>query len=362
MRRIAVKRPGTGACTLASAMELWAWTFRHLQEARDAEGKPVFRDKRQGATFAMADALCWLLAAHCQILDVLELEPRGGGLARTGRSRERFSGPPRDDWLGTCVSSPISVTCRRPRPPERSGGSARNSSSATRDTRVGTRNAPAVFGGRMDAFEGVIPGISVGARITGDVVEDDGSHVDKAGPCVRFAGLYEFMRRRSGWTLASPALAWPRIERRGISPSCQSPLRSTIHLSERASGVLISLREMIYDPGSAGLPHLEREEYALEEDGKVLVCHGLERDGVYHTAESPTVPSHADRERPFNLEVASRVAHTACHRGGSVLIDGDFGGKPCHAACVAREIPSPERKQYGIGHLLQIRPQMRIVT
>ena len=29
------------------------------------------------------------------------------------------------------------------------------------------------------------------------MVEEDGSHVNKAGPCVRFAGLYEFMRRRS---------------------------------------------------------------------------------------------------------------------------------------------------------------------
>ena len=31
----------------------------------------------------------------------------------------------------------------------------------------------------------------------GDVLEADGSHANKAGPCVRFAGLYEFMRRRS---------------------------------------------------------------------------------------------------------------------------------------------------------------------
>ena len=28
-------------------------------------------------TFPLADALCWLLAARCQILDVLELEQRG---------------------------------------------------------------------------------------------------------------------------------------------------------------------------------------------------------------------------------------------------------------------------------------------
>ena len=67
------------------------------------------------------------------------------------------------------------------------------------------------------------------------------------------------------------------------------------------------------------------------------------------------------REQPFNLAVALRVAHTACHRGGSVLIDGGFGGKPCHTACEAREIPSPEREEYGIDPYSKSAP-MRIVT
>jgi hypothetical protein len=49
----------------------------HLQKAADPEGNKLYHGQRQGVTFAMADALCWLLASRCQILDVLELEARG---------------------------------------------------------------------------------------------------------------------------------------------------------------------------------------------------------------------------------------------------------------------------------------------
>jgi alkylation response protein AidB-like acyl-CoA dehydrogenase len=77
MRRIASERPGTGACTLASAMQMWQWTLNHLQKATDPKGNKLYHGQRQGVTFAMADALCWLVASRCQILDVLELEARG---------------------------------------------------------------------------------------------------------------------------------------------------------------------------------------------------------------------------------------------------------------------------------------------
>ena len=201
LRRIAVTRPGTGACTLASAMELWSWTLRHLQEAKDSEGKPIFRDKRQGATFAMADALCWLLAAHCQILDVLQLSSPGASPADSPAATGAASdspGPQRDDLAGFLRF--FTDLC--------------HVQTATAAGEVGRICTELVFGyqehpsweadcancfqgDEIDALEGVMPGIGVGARITGDVLEADGSHADKAGPCVRFAGLYEFMRRRS---------------------------------------------------------------------------------------------------------------------------------------------------------------------
>src|SRR5664280_2200599 len=77
MRQIAGRRPGTGACTLATAMQMWLWTLEHLQTTPDADGHELYQGNRQGVTFPLADALCWLLAARCLILDVLELEAKG---------------------------------------------------------------------------------------------------------------------------------------------------------------------------------------------------------------------------------------------------------------------------------------------
>jgi len=77
MRRIAAARPVSGACVLATAMELWLWTLEHLQTTTDALGVRLYSSNRQGVTFSMADALCWLLAARQQQLDLLELEARG---------------------------------------------------------------------------------------------------------------------------------------------------------------------------------------------------------------------------------------------------------------------------------------------
>ena len=77
MRQIASTHPGTGACTLASAMRMWLWTLKHLQKATDPEGNKLYHGQRQGVTFPLADALCWMLASRQQILDVLELEQSG---------------------------------------------------------------------------------------------------------------------------------------------------------------------------------------------------------------------------------------------------------------------------------------------
>ncbi len=77
MRRIADQRPGTGACALATAMKLWLWTYNHLQTATDADGVKLYSGARQGVTFPLADALCWLLASRQQTLDLMELEAKG---------------------------------------------------------------------------------------------------------------------------------------------------------------------------------------------------------------------------------------------------------------------------------------------
>jgi hypothetical protein len=77
MRALGAKRPETGALALAAGMDLWSWTYERMQSAKDADGAPLYHSNRQGVTFPMADSICWLLAAHCFLLDVLELEEKG---------------------------------------------------------------------------------------------------------------------------------------------------------------------------------------------------------------------------------------------------------------------------------------------
>jgi len=186
MRRIAARKPGTGACTLASAMELWDWTLRHLLTAEDAEGKKLYRDQRQGVTFPMADALSWLLASRYQILDVLELEEKG---AENPVLAEGLPG------LVQFFTDLCHVQAAR------AGGEVGR---ICADLVFGYNRHPAwdevgetcYQGEELDAMEGVMPGISASARGRSDVIEADGSHPDKAGPCASFAGMEEFVRRR----------------------------------------------------------------------------------------------------------------------------------------------------------------------
>jgi hypothetical protein len=71
---LAKLRPREGMRSLAAAMRLWQWTLERLREHTDARGARLFCDARQGVTFAMADALCGVLAARSLALDVLEME------------------------------------------------------------------------------------------------------------------------------------------------------------------------------------------------------------------------------------------------------------------------------------------------
>jgi len=69
--------PGLGGHVIASAMELWQFTLKHLQSSKDENGKKLFHSKRQGVTFAMADALGWLLGPYFLACDVMELMEKG---------------------------------------------------------------------------------------------------------------------------------------------------------------------------------------------------------------------------------------------------------------------------------------------
>jgi hypothetical protein len=188
MRRIASDHPGTGACTLASAMQMWLWTLRHLQKATDATGAKLYQGSRQGVTFPLADALCWLLASRQQVLDLLELGTKG---AAEPALAEALPG-----LLGF-----LTDLC--------------HVQAARAAGEVGRVSAELLFGYRrhpawdeagcatcyqqyeLEVLEEIIPGISVAAPAYADVVGRDGAHAAKAGPCARPDGLEPFLRMRT---------------------------------------------------------------------------------------------------------------------------------------------------------------------
>jgi hypothetical protein len=182
MRAIASTHPGTGACTLASAMQMWQWTLNHLQKATDPEGGKLYHGQRQGVTFPMADALCWLLASRCQILDALELEVRGGCDPLVSEGLEGTV-----QFLGDLCHIQAA---------QAAGEVARICAELV----FGYNHHPAwdeeghsncFLASELEEYEETMPGISAFAV---DVLSADGSHPAKAGPCAGCAGNSDFLR------------------------------------------------------------------------------------------------------------------------------------------------------------------------
>ena len=188
MARIASRRPGTGACTLATAMKLWLWTLNHMQTATDAEGAKLYHKSRQSVTFPLADALCWLLAARQFILDVLELEEKGGANPALAEALPGFISFYSDlchvqsaraaGEVGRICAELVHGYNRHPAWDEASCHACYSAE-------------------ELESLEGIIPGIDGAARACADVTEADETHPQKAGPCVKFAGLEAFVRLRA---------------------------------------------------------------------------------------------------------------------------------------------------------------------
>ena len=188
MRSIASHYPGTGACTLASAMHLWLWTLNHLQNATDAAGNKLYHGQRQGVTFPLADALCWLLASRAQILDVLELERRGP------------SDPVAAEGLAGTVQF-LSDLCHT-----QAAQAAGEASRICAELVFGYNAHPSwneqehrncFSTAELEELEETMPGICAMAV---DVIAADGGHPQKAGPCAGCAGSVEFLRLQSRLT------------------------------------------------------------------------------------------------------------------------------------------------------------------
>ena len=182
LRDIAATHPGTGACTLASAMRMWLWTLEHLQKATDASGNKLYQGQRQGVTFPLADALCWLLASRHQILDVLVLERHGGTDAALA------------DGLSGSVHF-LSDLCH-----VQAAQAAGEVSRICAELVFGYNEHPTwdrngcstcFSADELDELEETMPGI---AAIAIDVVSSGGVHPQKAGPCAGCAGASDFLR------------------------------------------------------------------------------------------------------------------------------------------------------------------------
>jgi len=188
MRLIANDHPGTGACALASAMQMWLWSLQHLLKAKDADGAKLYQSARQGVTFPLADALSWLLAARSLILDVLELEKKGPAHATVA---EGLTG------LLAFYTDLCHVQSARA-----AGEVGRICAGLVhgynRHPAWDTEGCASCYqSDDLEAIESLIPGIASLARGYTDVIEADGSHPEKAGPCVRFDGLEQFARLRA---------------------------------------------------------------------------------------------------------------------------------------------------------------------
>ena len=188
MRRIASERPGTGACTLGTAMQLWLWSLNHVQTSTDADGAKLYHKTRQGVTFPLADALCWLLAARQFILDVVELETKGA------------ENPVLADGLAGTVAF-FTDLCH-----VQTARAAGEAGRVCAEIVHGYNRHPAwdetschacYCADELETLEGIIPGIDGSARAYSDVFEAGDPRPLKAGPCVRFAGLEDFVRLRA---------------------------------------------------------------------------------------------------------------------------------------------------------------------
>ena len=182
MRMIASLHPGTGACTLASAMQMWLWSLSHLQKATDADGGKLYHGQRQGVTFPLADALCWLLASRFQILDILELEERGG---ENSFAASELSGTVQ-------FFSDLSHTQAAQAAGEVSRICAELVFGYNEHPNWNQNTCNTCFSSiEIDQFEETMPGIGAMAI---DVIGSNGNHPSKAGPCASCAGSVEFLR------------------------------------------------------------------------------------------------------------------------------------------------------------------------
>lgn len=174
LRAAAGARPDSGACTTASALDLWGWTMEWFRSGEGARGEGA-----RTAVDELTEAVAPLLAARNLALEVVA--KTGGGSPAELQLRADLA----QSYAASAAAAAGSVCA------ELVFGYRRH---LTWDAEgCGTCYAADA----LDDLEGIIPGIASGARMSSDVIEADGSHAAKRGPCVRFDGVDTFMRLRT---------------------------------------------------------------------------------------------------------------------------------------------------------------------
>ncbi len=174
MRRVASEHPATGACTVATAMEVWAWTLDRLERAHHGPPSgPSHRDAAAEDSCAglLVDALGWLLSSRAFVLETVQ--GQDAVLADVCHAHVAHA----CGEVGRLCAQLVFGTLRHP----------------AWDTDAHT----CYHAADLEMLEEYVPGLTSTARAYSDVIEADGSHRPKAGPCVRFDGVEEFVRLRT---------------------------------------------------------------------------------------------------------------------------------------------------------------------
>ena len=160
LRKAASLQSDTGACTVATALKLWSWTMTHFP------ANVLAADE-------LAEAVAPLLAARAFALEVAK--PTATPLQRD-----------LSHVYAAHVSAQAGTTCAE-------------IVFGYREHLVwDRRGCSACFAAdELDAIEAIVPGFAAGGRASIDVLEADGTHPAKEGPCVRFDGIEAFLRMRN---------------------------------------------------------------------------------------------------------------------------------------------------------------------
>lgn len=161
LREVASAWPDSGACTLATALKLWSWTLEHFRAWGHV---PAMNE--------LIQTVCPLVASRCLVLSTV-----------LDASESRL------DLAHVYAAHAAAL----------SGAACAELVFGYRDHLVWDAEgcATCYVSDDLDDLEAIIPGIASGARTNIDIIEADGSHPAKRGPCATFNGLETFMRLRN---------------------------------------------------------------------------------------------------------------------------------------------------------------------